>query len=452
MTAAEAGERHRDRASAIVGALRSPLYANTFYLWASTAIASVSGLGFWALVARLYGAEDVGLGAAMVSALMLLATLSTLGLGMGLIRFLPDSGSSATALINGCLAATALAGAAAAAVFLAGLPAWAPELSSGGGLLEGPLPALAFVAFAAAMTVATAQPYAFLAVRKTRYMLAQVIVTQAARFALVAALVFLGAFGIGASAGMAGALATVVGFALLARGVPGYRPGVALDVGSVRRLLPFSMANHTADVLLLAPGLVLTIVVVNRLGSEQAAYFYMAWFLGYLLASTSAHLSLSLFAVGSYRPEALRELSRNAAAAGLAIAAAGGLALLLAGDRVLLLFGPEYASEGTALLRVMALAALPAAVLNVYLGSLRVMRRSAELVLIAGMVAATTVALSYALLPEVGLKGAGIAFAAAQGLGLAMMLGGLLLSGQGTAGQRVRYVLSLAGRTGAGGV
>jgi O-antigen/teichoic acid export membrane protein len=437
--------RPAERESAFAGRpapVVSPMYANAFYLWASTAVASLSGLGFWALAARLYGAEEVGLGAAMVSALMLLATLSTLGLGMGLIRFLPESGGGGR-LIDSCLAAAALAGALAAAVFLAGTPVWSPELGS---LLDGPLAALGFVGFAAAMAVAAAQPYAFMAARKTGYVLAQVSVTQAARFGLAAALVALGGFGIAAAAGLAAALATAVGFGLLARGLPGYRPRPALDVRSLRRLLPFSIANHAADVLLLAPGLVLTIVVVDRLGSEQAAYFYMAWFLGYLLASASAQLSLSLFAVGSYRPEALRELSRKAAIAGLAIAAAGGLPLLLAGDRVLLLFGPEYAAEGSALLRVMAAAALPAAVLNVYLGSLRVMKRSAELVLIAAAVAVTTVGLSYVLLPEVGLEGAGIAFAAAQGLGLAMMLGGLLLAGEGTAGQRLRYVLSLAGR------
>jgi len=73
--------------------LRTPLYANAFYLWVNAAGAAVAGFAFWALVARLYDADDVGLGSAALSIVVLLATFSHLGLGMGLIRFLPDSGN-----------------------------------------------------------------------------------------------------------------------------------------------------------------------------------------------------------------------------------------------------------------------------------------------------------------------------------------------------------------------
>lgn len=423
--------------------MRSPLYTNAFVLWASTAVASVCGFAFWALVARLYEAEEVGLGAAAVSALMLVGALSTLGLGMGLIRFLPDAGERGPALVNGALAAGALVAVLAAAVFLIGIPLWAPDL---GFLRAGPLYALAFAGFAAATMLATMQPYAFIAARKAGYVLALVLSVQAARFALAAALVALGAFGITATAGLASAFAGAFGFVLLARGLPGYRPSLRFDPRAVLRMLPFSISNHLADVLMLAPGLVLTIMVVRELGSEQAAYFYMAWFLGYLLASTSAHLSLSLFAVGSYRPEALRELSRSAVAAGLAIAAAGAIVVLLAGGRLLHVFGGDYAAEGAPLLRIMALAALPAAVVNVYMGGLRVAGRSTDLIATAAAVAVTTLALGYALLPSMGLEGPGVAFAAAQAVGLATMLAGLLRRGEGTLGQRARWVLSLAQR------
>jgi O-antigen/teichoic acid export membrane protein len=430
------------------GRLRAPLYANAFYLWASTAVASVCGLAFWAAVARLYEAEVVGLGAAAVSALMLLGALSSLGLGMGLIRFLPEAGEGGPALVNGSLVAGALAAGLAGAVFLVGIPVWAPQL---GFLRSQPLHAVAFLGFAAVTTIATAQPYAFLAVRKAAYILALVSSVQAARFALLAAFVSLGAFGIAATAGLASALAAALGFLLLARGLPGYRPRLRFDAREVLRLLPFSLANHAADVLLLAPGLVLTIMVVERLGSEQGAYFYISWFLGYLLASTSAHLSLSLFAAGSYRPEGLRELARQAAVAGLAIAAMGAIVLLLAGETLLRGFGSAYALEGVPLLRIMALAALPAAVINVYIGGLRVMKRSGELVLIAGAVAVTTVSLGYVLLPSLGLEGPGVAFAAAQGVGLALILAVLLRRAEGTLGRRARWILSLARQEAASG-
>jgi O-antigen/teichoic acid export membrane protein len=174
----------------------------------------------------------------------------------------------------------------------------------------------------------------------------------------------------------------------------------------------------------------------------------MAWFLGYLLTSDSAYLALSLFAEGSYDPGALRVLSRNAVAGALAVAAGGALFLLLLGDRLLLAFGRDYATEGVMLLRLVALAALPAAVVNVYLGALRVRRQVGELVIIAGAVAVTTVALSSALLPVMGLAGAGVGNGLGQGLGLTIVLTRMLTTVEGTMPQRMRGLLvAFAGRS-----
>jgi O-antigen/teichoic acid export membrane protein len=120
----------------------------------------------------------------------------------------------------------------------------------------------------------------------------------------------------------------------------------------------------------------------------------------------------------------------------------------LLGDRLLLAFGRDYATEGVMLLRLVALAALPAAVVNVYLGALRVRKQIGELVIIAGAVAVTTVALSSALLPVMGLAGAGVGNGLGQGLGLAIVLGRLLTTVKGTMPRRMRWLLvTLAGRS-----
>ncbi len=446
------GERSISPADALtqgrraVHLLRTPLFTNAFYLWANTAGAVVAGFAFWALVARLYDADDVGLGSAALSIVVLLATFSHLGLGMGLIRFLPGAGEGGPRLANAVFTTSAAAAVVLSAVFLVGVPLWAPRLDF---LREQPLYTVAFIAFVVAATFHIVQTHAFMAIRKAKYILVQVIFLQLARLALPALMtVFFGAFGILASGGMAAALGVAVGFALLARGFIGYQPGGVIDPASVLKVFPFSVANYVADSLLLTPGLVLPLIVVGLLGSTEGAYFYMAWLLGYLLTSASAYLALSLFAEGSHGPGALRVLSRNAVLGGLAVAAVGALFLLLLSDKVLLIFGRDYATEGATLLRIMALAALPAAVVNVYLGALRVMKRTGELIITAGVVAVTTVALSCALLPVMGLAGAGVGLGIGQGLGLAIILGRLLSTSEGTTTERVRWLLtSLAGRS-----
>ena len=97
--------------------LRTPLFTNAFYLWANTAGAVVAGFAFWALVARLYDTDEVGLGSAALSIAVLLATFSHLGLGMGLIRFLPGSGEGGPRLANAAFTTSAVAAVILSVVF-----------------------------------------------------------------------------------------------------------------------------------------------------------------------------------------------------------------------------------------------------------------------------------------------------------------------------------------------
>jgi len=430
----------------LLAPLRAPLYTNAFYLWINAAGTALAGFVFWALTARFFTADDVGLGSAALSTVVLLAMFSHLGLGLGLIRFLSDSGSQSPRLANAVFTTSTIIAVALSISFLVGLPLWAPSLDF---LVEQPLYGAAFISFVVGATLAFVQTYAFMAIRRAKYVLVQAAFVLLARMALLAIMAAMfGPFGIVASGGMAVVLGAVVGFALLARGLPGYRPRVVFDRASVIKLLPFSMANYVADSLLVAPSLVLPLVVIGSLGSSDAAYFYMAWFLGHILISASSYLGLSLFAEGSNNPGTLRLLSRNAVAGGLAVAAVGALGFLLLGDKLLLAFGSDYATEGATLLRLVALAALPAAVVNVYLGALRVTKRVGELVIIAGLVAVTTLVLSFALLPVMGLTGAGIGICLGQGLGLIVVLGRLLAAPEGTVPQRMRWLLgTLSGRS-----
>ena len=84
--------------------LRISLYRNAIYLMMATAVSSIFGLAFWVVATRwLYEPEDIGLASAVISAIMLLALLATLGLDYALIRFLPNSGERSNAMVNTCL-------------------------------------------------------------------------------------------------------------------------------------------------------------------------------------------------------------------------------------------------------------------------------------------------------------------------------------------------------------
>ena len=102
------------------------LYTNSISLMANSVASSALGFVFWVLAARLYPVEAVGLGSAVLSAASLLTFIATLGLGAGLIRYLPGARSNATALINACFTISSLAALVAALIFLVGIPLWSP--------------------------------------------------------------------------------------------------------------------------------------------------------------------------------------------------------------------------------------------------------------------------------------------------------------------------------------
>lgn len=405
-----------DSLSRPLALLRTPLYTNAFFLWANTATGAVGGFVFWALVARLYSAEEVGIGSATLSAMALLSTLAHLGLGMGLIRYLPgETGAERRSqLVNFALTAATVGALGASGVFLAGLPLWSPALSY---LRQDPLYLLAFLGFTAVSTATTITITTFVALRSTYCVLLTGMLIQILRLALPAAFVGLGAFGVVTAGGLAGLLGLVAALLLLRVTQRSYQPRPFLDLSAARLLVPFGLGNQASDLALAAPTLVLPLIVVNRLGAESGAHFYIGFFLGALLLLGSQGLAMSLFAEGSHNETELGRRAWHAFLGAFLISAAGALLMLAAGDRLLLLFGRPYANEATGLLRLVALAALPASITYTCLAVLRVRRQIKALLVVTWSVCLLSLGLSYVLLPRMGIIGPGIGLLAGQGLG-----------------------------------
>lgn len=81
-------------------AKHSSLYNNAFYLMLNTVCTSVLGFVFWVMMARYFSSSDVGIGSALNSASGLVASFAGLGLGIGLVRFVPKLKEGVVRLIN----------------------------------------------------------------------------------------------------------------------------------------------------------------------------------------------------------------------------------------------------------------------------------------------------------------------------------------------------------------
>jgi O-antigen/teichoic acid export membrane protein len=387
--------------------LRTPLYANSVYLMANSAATAVLGFLFWILVARFYPAEALGLGSALISAAGLLAFVASLGLGMGLIRFLPGAGASGPKLINSSFTLTGLAAVAVSVIFIAGLSLWSPALAFVRG---NAIFVIAFVAFVVAGTLFSLLTQALVALRKAQFVLIQGLLAGLIKVVLVIAMASLfQVFGIFASWGVSTAAALALGILLfLPRLQPGYRPFPAMHRQVSNEMLHFSFANYTSAGLWNLPTWLLPIIIVNVLGGESNAYFYVSWAMAGLLFAIPSAISISMFAEGSHQEGMLTREVRRSLKLIVILLLPAVVIMLAAGDKLLLVFGREYSVQGAKLLWVLAPSAIPVSVNLVYLGIAQVKKRLKDIVLVAAAVAAGTLGLSYALIPHMGVLGPGV--------------------------------------------
>ena len=230
---------------------------------------------------------------------------------------------------------------------------------------------------------------------------------------------FFTSFGVVAAHGLAGA--ALVGlslFVLLPRAFKNFRPSITWKPRELRSIFSFSAGNYLATLLLVAPGSIFAIMVLNTLGPESAAYFYVTWTLGMVISALAVAFATSLFAEGSHAPEQVRRQARKAIVGGFFPAVLAVFGVLLLAEWPLRAFGHDYASNGANLLRLLAIASVPYFLINIYLSTARVEKRIWALTLVAGSMSVTSLTIGYVLIKEIGLEGVGLGWLVGQAVAL----------------------------------
>jgi O-antigen/teichoic acid export membrane protein len=395
---------------------RDTLYKNAYYLMAGTAVTSVLSFIFLTVATRLYNTEAVGLGAAIISAVGLLAIFSDLGLGIGLIRFLPGVGKDGNGMLNTCFTLSGLASIAIVLIFLAGLGFWSPALLP---VRQHPIFFAAFVVFAVVTGLQSLVSSTFLAKRNTRFIPITNIIAGSLKIALVAlfAIFFNSAFGIFASAGLAMAIALLfAGLWFLPKVQSGYYPFPKIQKSVLNKLSRYSAGNYIARILLQMTPLILPLIVVNALGAEMNAYFYVSWAVTTVLLVIPSSIFNSLFAEGSNDEASLRANTVRSLKLMLLLLLPATLLILIIAGKLLLLFGQAYSDNGALLLRIVVLAVIPWGINYLYVSIARVKKNVSSIIKVTAVAACLSLGLSYFLMLKMGLVGVGIGYLAGQGI------------------------------------
>ena len=408
--------------AAPLGALRTRLYATTGYLWLAAITSSLLGFAFWAVVTRLYSAEAVGLGGTVVTSIALLARVTHLGLGFALVRFIPKNDDDARFILSRSLLAAVVASVLAGLLFLTTLRLWSHDL--GDLLWRGWDHAGAYLVFVIAATVVNLLRFAFIAYRRGAFVLTQRLTLGALSIPLVALMSGLGsAFGIVAAHGLAMLGCAVIAAVVLLprctgrRGLP-----LAFDIWKLAPLMPFALINLASQIMIGLSWQVLPLAVIALAGAKVSGFFYIGWAVAGIVLLMAQQLALALFAEGAHDAGALPRQTRGALAVGLALGAAFAVGVYALGDYVLLLFGRDYVVESGGVLKLLAAATPLAAVTHIYLGVQRVRGRLLPLLAVSAAVTLFMLGVTAALVPRIGIAGAGYGVLAGYGVGALLSL------------------------------
>jgi peptidoglycan/LPS O-acetylase OafA/YrhL/O-antigen/teichoic acid export membrane protein/SAM-dependent methyltransferase len=400
----------------------SSLHRNSAWIMMTIVTTSGFGYAYWVAAAHLFAAPQVGLATALVSLMTVTAIVANFGTAPALVQRLPTRGNIEdwSTTLSASLLGSAGFGAAAAVIVLAGLGLFSHRLTVA---QSDPALALLFVLGTSVWAVSLVLDYTFIAERRSRSMSVRGALFAIIKIPLVAAPVVAfgsssGATTIFASWVVACAISCAVGVFVM---VPALRSGFRLrrsgTVTEMRAMSRLLAGNYLITLGNSLPLYLLPVIVVSRLSATANAYFYITWMVGGLFFMISSSIGSSLFAEGSNHPGRLAAATRASVRLTILLLAPAMFFVFVAGKWILSIFGPAYAANGTHLLWILAVAAIPDAITNIYAPVLRVRDRLRAAGVMTMSMALWTIVAAWIVAPSLKLEGVGAVWLAGQALG-----------------------------------
>ncbi|WP_051765099.1 hypothetical protein [Streptomyces sp. NRRL F-5135] len=385
-----------------------PMFRNAYALMVSTGVSAALGLGFWLVAARYYTEEAVGQGSAAIAAMRLLASLTATTMIGAVVRYVPRAGRATGPLVWRAYAVSSLVVCLACAVFLFTLDLWGPSYAPLGGVTAGVL----FTASCVTWALLTLQDGVLTGLRKAFWVpVGNAVFSLGKLLLLVVFATALPVLGVFVSWAAAIALSVLpLGWLVFRRLVP--RQAAAdhdREPPRLREIGRFLAGDSVGALFSLAMINLLPVLVAVRFDAAHNAFFYTAYTVGGTMEFMAINMASSLTAHASHSPGKLAEGVRGALRRMAVLLVPVVLVLVVFAPQVLAPFGADYARHGTTVLRLLAAAALPRVVVELYIGVLRVQGRTGMLAALQGAMCALVLGGALVLLGPAGISGAGLA-------------------------------------------
>jgi O-antigen/teichoic acid export membrane protein len=395
------------------GHLSDPLFRNGYALMANTAATGLLGLAYWLVAARHYAAADVGRASAAYSAMNLLSGLTAFNLVGMLTRFIPVSGRRTPGLVLRAYAFSSLASVLVAVPFLLLVGHLGSSYSELGSMTAG----LIFTACIVCWGIFTLQDGVLVGLRGAIWVPLENgtfgVVKIVLLLALATRLPHTGIY-------ISWMLPVVVSLPLVNALIFGKlmprhtRLTADRTPPTARQIGRFLAGDYTGALCVLAVSFLVPVAVAARVGPSVNAYFYVAWMVGGTLDLLAVNMATSLTVEGAFDQATLAANCRAALRRTMLILVPVVAIVVIGAPLALRLYGPEYATQGARILQLLAIATLPKALTEMYLGALRAQSRASTIALVQVSRGILILGLAFALTCIMGIVGAGIAVLVSQ--------------------------------------
>jgi O-antigen/teichoic acid export membrane protein len=384
--------------------VKDPLFRNSIFLMLSTVVMGALGFFFWLLNAKLFSTDQIGVATTLISIMSLISTVSLFGFNTVYIRYLLSSEDPNRELNSG-LTIVAIVSAVFSSVFVALTPMISPHLAF---LHDNLLFGSSFVFFMIVSSLNMITDAVFIAHRRAHYNLIVNSVMSTVKLVLPPFFLVLGSYGIFMAAAIGASIDLMLSLYFIVFRF-GYSLYPTIDFSVVQQTFRFFISNYISGLLSILPTLVLPILVLNRLGANEAAFYYIDLMIVNLLYVIPFASAQSLFAEGSYDEGKLIDHAKRAVKLNLLLLVPVSAVLLIGGRFILSIYGYSYAGEGTSLLQIMTVSAAFITADYIYAAIFKVTGAKSSIIAMSLVGTISIIGLSFELV-NYGLVGVGLAW------------------------------------------
>lgn len=324
---------------------RDKLYSNSIYLITSSIINSGIGLIFWVIAAKMYSSNEIGIASALISSMSLIVLVSRIGLDNSLVRSLPKGNRNN--IITTTIIITTTLSILIGIVYIFNIDLLSPNLHE---LNKHPL---YFMLFLIVNSIYVMIDTSIISLRLVKYKI-WLGFLGGARMLLLIPFVFLGAYGIFVASGISVLLSLSLAIYILNKN--NIRMGI-FDKHYINSSIKYSLLSYVSNIFVAAPALILPILIINSLGNESAAHYFMAYSYASILFLIPAAASVSLFVEGSHG-ENLEKNMKKSLKFSMVVLVPLIIGTYSFGGWFLSMIGTEYQIQGFELLKLFAIASL----------------------------------------------------------------------------------------------